>query len=160
MSLFIHAIGKMGKRDATCDLRDHYKDQAARLIQAQGFGKIIEREYAESSHRDVNSRKKEEAQSVLKSVPKGDYIIALDEFGKNISSREFSSILQDQLTQSISAHFIIGGPDGHGDECLSKAHLKLSLGKMTWPHRLARVMLYEQIYRAMTIMTHHPYHRD
>ena len=63
----------------------------------------------------------------------------------------------DQGTGSIA--FLIGGPDGHAPEMRQDAGLLLSLGPMTWPHRLARVMLAEQIYRAVTILVKHPYHR-
>jgi len=160
MPITVQAVGLMKKKTAEIELKQHYMDNAARLCQAQGFGKINELEYVENAKQNVAERKALEAKHLLNHIQPSDYVIILDENGKSISSRQFSSTLQDELSQSRHVHFLLGGPDGHGDACLQRANLKLSFGRMTWPHRLARILLYEQIYRAMTIMTNHPYHRD
>ena len=78
-----------------------------------------------------------------------------------MTSEAFSRLLQrhlDQGTQDLA--FLIGGPDGHSAATRKNAGQLISLGEMTWPHRLVRVMLLEQIYRAVTIMVNHPYHRS
>lgn len=87
-------------------------------------------------------------------------IIALDERGANLTSRKFSDLMAKMRDEGAKgACFLIGGADGHADAVLSAASLKIALGKATWPHLLARAMLAEQLYRAMTILSGHPYHR-
>jgi 23S rRNA (pseudouridine1915-N3)-methyltransferase len=97
-----------------------------------------------------------EGELLLKMVPDGDFIIALDERGEQFSSHGFSKLIEKQI-QPIS--FIIGGAYGLSDELRNKANLLLSLSEMTMPHVLARVVLVEQIYRAYTISQNHPYHK-
>lgn len=90
------------------------------------------------------------------------YKIFLDETGKNLKSTGFADIFkQKQLENCPALQFFIGGADGFEKSFLQKnANMKLSLGQMTWPHMLARVMIIEQIYRAIQILAGHPYHRD
>jgi 23S rRNA (pseudouridine1915-N3)-methyltransferase len=77
-----------------------------------------------------------------------------------MSSKAFAAFLQKHLDGGTAELvFVIGGPDGHSQNTLDCADLALSFGAMTWPHRLVRVLLFEQIYRAVTIMVKHPYHR-
>ena len=105
--------------------------------------------------------KEAESSLLLSSIPQGGKIIALDERGKTPSSREFADILgkwMDEGVQSIS--FLIGGANGHAEKVRTQADYKLSFGRMTLPHMLARVVLVEQIYRAKTILDGHPYHKD
>jgi 23S rRNA (pseudouridine1915-N3)-methyltransferase len=88
-------------------------------------------------------------------------LVALDERGRSLGSREFAGKLaawQDQGAAEVA--FVIGGADGLAESLRQRADLVLSLGQMTWPHLLARAMLVEQIYRAQQILTGHPYHRD
>jgi 23S rRNA (pseudouridine1915-N3)-methyltransferase len=100
-----------------------------------------------------------EGERVLASIPKGDYVIALTERGKLWNTREFSAQLGSwqQAGQNIS--LLVGGPEGLSAACLEKASLQWSLSPLTWPHPLVRVMLAEQIYRAWSLLSHHPYHR-
>ena len=97
-----------------------------------------------------------EGELLLKTVPAGNLIIALDELGMQFSSHNFAERLE-KFVQPIS--FFIGGAYGLSDEVRSKANLLLSLSEMTMPHALARVVLVEQIYRAYTISQNHPYHK-
>ena len=97
-----------------------------------------------------------EGELLLKAVPAGNFIIALDERGLQLSSHEFAKQI-DKISQPIT--FIIGGAYGLSDELRSKANLLLSLSAMTMPHVLARVVLIEQLYRAYTINQNHPYHK-
>jgi 23S rRNA (pseudouridine1915-N3)-methyltransferase len=110
---------------------------------------------------DAAKRKQREGELLLESCKNSERIIALDEKGKQFSSREFAGQLQAWQQQGASSFaFIIGGADGLSEAVLKQAHLRLSLGKSTWPHMLVRAMLAEQLYRAHSIMTKHPYHRD
>ena len=97
---------------------------------------------------------------IASALPQRGFAVVLDERGKAMASEAFAQLLRrhlDDATPEVS--FVIGGPDGHAAETRSEAGLLLSFGAMTWPHRLVRVMLFEQIYRAMTILQAHPYHR-
>ena len=88
-------------------------------------------------------------------------VIALDEHGKTMTSRDFAKRIGQLKDQGVGEIvFLIGGADGHGKAVLDRADLKLSLGAMTWPHMMVRAMLAEQLYRAQQILAGHPYHRD
>ncbi len=101
------------------------------------------------------------AKNILEFVPEKSYKIVLDEKGNQFSSKDFASQLNKLQVQGRSKiAFLIGGADGHDKAAIEKADLLFSLGKMTWPHMLVRAMLAEQIYRAFSIISGHPYHRD
>lgn len=88
-------------------------------------------------------------------------LIIMDERGQNLGSRDFAAKIDHFQNKGVSSlQFVIGGADGLSDDIRKKAALMLSFGKLTWPHKLARVMLIEQIYRAQQILAGHPYHRD
>lgn len=102
-----------------------------------------------------------ESQSLLAHCQSAQKIIALDERGKNMTSRELAQYIGEWQQQGVShIAIMIGGADGLTDEARKKADLLLSFGKLTWPHMLVRVMLAEQFYRAAMILENHPYHRD
>lgn len=110
---------------------------------------------------DTAARKAREAELLLASCVGYEYIIALDESGSLLSSREFSEHLGSWQQQGISSFaFIIGGADGLDVSVLKKAKLVWSFGRVTWPHMLVRGMLAEQLYRAHSVLSGHPYHRD
>jgi 23S rRNA (pseudouridine1915-N3)-methyltransferase len=85
-------------------------------------------------------------------------LVLLDSRGKQFSSEELAEFLEREQVNAIPLLFAIGGSDGFSEEARCHADFTLSLGKMTLPHELARVVLVEQIYRAFTILKHHPYH--
>ncbi|WP_343264830.1 23S rRNA (pseudouridine(1915)-N(3))-methyltransferase RlmH [Kordiimonas laminariae] len=106
-------------------------------------------------------RKKREAERLLAAVPDGAALVVLDENGKNFKSREFAGKIDNwQMAGYSHIAFVIGGADGLDSSVLNRADLKIALGSLTWPHMMVRVMLSEQIYRAWSIITGHPYHRD
>jgi 23S rRNA (pseudouridine1915-N3)-methyltransferase len=86
-------------------------------------------------------------------LPKNSHIVALDERGKDLTTVQFAKLLGTDTT------FVIGGPDGLDEETKKRASLLLRLSSLTLPHALAQVVLLEQIYRAATLLTGHPYHR-
>ena len=105
--------------------------------------------------------KEAESKLLFDSIPKGSKIIVLDETGKTPSSREFANMLHQWEESGFSnITFLIGGANGHAEFLKQTADYKLSFGRMTLPHMLARVVLTEQIYRAKSIIDGHPYHRD
>lgn len=101
----------------------------------------------------------DEARRLLGSLAKDEYVVALDERGKAFSSLELSSWLADRMREGRDVAILIGGPDGFAPEVRARADLTWSLSRLTLPHALVRVVLAEQLYRAHTLLTGHPYHR-
>lgn len=105
-------------------------------------------------------RVRREGDLLLARVPDDSFVIALDGRGKALSSEELAGQFEALQAHGTAATFVIGGADGLAPTVLARADLTLSLGPMTWPHMLVRVMLAEQIYRAEAIRAGHPYHRS
>ena len=106
------------------------------------------------------ARARREGERLLAAVPAGAAVTVLDEGGEMLSSEGFARRLASWRDGGRrDCAFLIGGADGHGENVMSKADFRLSLGAMTWPHLLVRAMLAEQLYRAETILADHPYHR-
>lgn len=102
----------------------------------------------------------EEAKAITQFLEPGNYLIALDREGKALASEKFAQLLQKQIDAGIrKMDFVIGGPVGLEPSITVKANLRLSLGALTLPHELARVVLLEQLYRALTILRGEPYHK-
>ena len=159
MKLTISAIGKM-KSGPEQELFSRYLTRAKSIGAGIGFPNVSLVEYSESKSSNTSIRKDQEADLILAGSGQA-IILAFDENGKDYSSQQFSSLLANYRDDSTpNMVFALGGPDGHGDALLKKAKLTIRLGKMTWPHQIARILLIEQIYRAMTIMSGHPYHRE
>ncbi len=109
------------------------------------------------------SLKRQEAESelLLSPFPEKTFIVALDERGKEFSSQQLATKLQDIQNQGYKAlGFIIGGADGLHDRVRERADLLMCLGRLTWPHMLVRPLIVEQLYRAESILNNHPYHRE
>lgn len=101
----------------------------------------------------------EEAELIKNKIPKDAYVIMLDVQGKPYSTESLSASLGDWMQKRSSVCFIIGGADGLSPNLLQKAHEKLSLSALTFPHPLAKIILVEQLYRAYSLLKGHPYHR-
>lgn len=112
------------------------------------------------SGRDETRALADEGTDILKSIPEGAYVIALDLAGKQVDSEQFASKLERLgIDGRSSVVFVIGGSVGLSAEVLKRADERLSLGRMTLPHNLARVVLVEQVYRAFRIIRNEPYHK-
>lgn len=107
-------------------------------------------------------RQKElEGEAVLEMLQPGDFLVLLDERGKELTSREFSTYIERKmLTLPKRLVFLVGGPYGFSQSVYSRADDKLSLSRMTFSHEMVRLFFAEQIYRAMTILRGEPYHHD
>lgn len=101
-----------------------------------------------------------EAEKILAALPAGCVPVVLDERGTQASTRELAGWMQEWMAEGVSPAFIIGGADGLDDSVKARARRLLGLSRLTLPHALARVMLVEQLYRAVCILKGHPYHRD
>jgi 23S rRNA (pseudouridine1915-N3)-methyltransferase len=159
MKVTIAAVGRL-KAGAERELADRYRERAAAAGRRLGltFGQI---EIAESRAGDAGLRKEQEADALLAGLSPGAVIVALDETGRGLTSRDFAERIEKWRDSGIGEVCLaIGGPDGHGKALLGRASLVLALGPMTWPHQIARALIAEQLYRAVTILAGHPYHRD
>ena len=101
-----------------------------------------------------------EARKLMTAVRADEWVVALDEHGKQMSTRELAEWLGARMQEGRDLAFLIGGPDGFAAEVLARSDASLALSRLTLPHALVRVVLAEQLYRAVSILTHHPYHRD
>lgn len=105
--------------------------------------------------------KQKEGELIMKQIIPGDWVILLDERGKQKSSIDFSDQISDYMLRGIKkVIFVIGGPYGFSDVIYSRANEKISLSKMTFSHQMVRLFFVEQLYRAMTIRKGEPYHHE
>lgn len=117
-------------------------------------------ELAESPARRPADRQAEEGAAILAALPRSGLAIVLDERGRTMSSPEFADYIWKRRADGVeSMSFVIGGPDGLSAEVRERAALLVSFGKLTLPHQMVRALLLEQLYRAATIQSGHPYHR-
>jgi len=160
MRLLIAAVGRL-KQGPEHDLAAHYAERIETAGRSHAFGPLAIAELVEGRGATVDLRKADESKRLLAAVAKAELLVTLDEAGKPLGSRAFAEFLRSHRDAGCpQLAFAIGGPDGHGPEIRRKAANVLSLGAMTLPHGLARIILLEQIYRAVTILGGHPYHRD
>ena len=101
-----------------------------------------------------------ESERLLASLLPADHVVALDERGRQLTTRELAGWLGGRMQQGEDLAFLIGGPDGLAPAVLARSNYTLALSRLTLPHALARVLLTEQLYRAHCILATHPYHRD
>lgn len=126
-----------------------------------GPEQALYREYARRLSSSLTCKECKNEAQLLAACAGYDRIVALDERGTPLSSREFSDELKKFQQQGYSSvAFMIGGAEGLDQALLKKANLIWSFGRVTWPHMLVRSLLVEQLYRAQSIMNGHPYHKD
>lgn len=101
-----------------------------------------------------------EGERILAKLTPAEFVVALDERGRQFTSRELGDRIGEWQGLGQDIAFLIGGPDGLAEDCLQRANLRWSLSKLTLPHGLARVLFIEQIYRAWSLTSGHPYHRQ
>jgi 23S rRNA (pseudouridine1915-N3)-methyltransferase len=151
MPIVIIAVGRL-KAGPLKELCDEYRRRLPFPVDI--------REVEERRPISGTERKAREGELLLAALPKGALVVALDERGKAHDSAGFARQFAAWREQSgDNLAFAIGGADGLAPAVLEKAAARLAFGTMTWPHLLARAMLLEQLYRAHTILTGHPYHR-
>ena len=151
MRTTIAAIG----REPAGPIRDLFEDYRRRSVWPIRLVEIALRRQL-----PPEPRLAEEAERLLHALPAGALVVALDEHGRQLDSLAFARQLgrwRDRGESDLA--FLIGGPDGLAASVLDRATAVVALGPMTWPHRLVRVMLAEQLYRAQSILAGHPYHR-
>jgi 23S rRNA (pseudouridine1915-N3)-methyltransferase len=159
MRLVVAAIGRL-KDGPEREMAERYRKRAAQTGRRIGFRDTEVVEIRESRAQEVGKRMIEESIALTSLIPDRAIVIILDERGESLDSATLASRLgrwRDDGRPAVI--FIIGGDDGLAPALRDKAALKLAFGSATWPHQLVRVMLLEQIYRAVSILSGHPYHR-
>jgi len=160
MQLIVFAVGRM-KNGPERELTGRYLDRLEKTGPSVGLPFAGVTEIAESRADDADRRKADEGTHCLSlAEDRTTALVAFDEGGKTLSSPEFARWIARQRDDGRKrALFAIGGPDGHASAVLERADLTVSLGRMTWPHQIARILVAEQLYRAVSILAGHPYHR-
>ena len=159
MRLIIAAVGRL-KAGPERELAERYRDRTEKTGRAIGLRNVEIVEIRESRAQDAGRRMLEESIALANLVPDGAVTIVLDERGDNLDSNSISQHLRSwNDVGRPAAVFVVGGADGLAPELKERADLTLAFGAATWPHQLVRIMLLEQLYRAVTILSGHPYHR-
>ncbi len=144
--LFI-SVGKKNEKSIAQGIEDYTK-RISRYFKTEW--KII-----------LSSSTEDEAEKILKSFQPGDFVIALDEKGKELSTKELSQFLEKRMIAGDKRLvFIIGGSYGLDEKILEKVHFKWSLSRLTFPHQLVRLIMSEALYRAISVIKNEPYHYE
>jgi 23S rRNA (pseudouridine1915-N3)-methyltransferase len=159
MRIIVAAVGRL-KRGPESELAERYRERAAKSGRGIGLRSLDVIEIAESRARDAQRRMLEESIALANIIPERAAVVLLDPRGDTLDSNAFTKRLRGWNDGGRDAAFVIGGADGLAPTLSEKADLHLAFGALTWPHQLVRVMLLEQIYRAITIISGHPYHRE
>ena len=155
MHIHLAAIGRFGSGRHGGPERALFDHYATRVIPPIQLKELEDKRTA-----SVAERRRREADLLLGAVPRGGYLVALDETGRTLDSQAFASRLETLRDRGIrDLVFAIGGADGLHESVRDTADFALSLGPMTWPHLLVRGLIAEQIFRAQSILAGHPYHR-
>jgi 23S rRNA (pseudouridine1915-N3)-methyltransferase len=159
MRLLVAAVGRL-KQGPERELAGAYRKRAEATGRSLGVRDIEIIEIRESRAQDAERRRIEEAIAIANIIPERAVVALMDERGDNIDSARLAGLLRDWRAEDRpAACFVIGGADGIAQSLRERTKIKIAFGAATWPHQLVRVMLLEQIYRAATILTGHPYHR-
>jgi 23S rRNA (pseudouridine1915-N3)-methyltransferase len=141
-------------------VRAAYEDYITRLGSALKISLLEIEPGPRAGTRTPQKAMEAEAHKLLAALRRDEYVVALDEHGAQMSTRELAAWLKTRMQDGRDVAFLIGGPDGFAPEVLNRSDLKWSLSRLTFPHALVRVVLAEQLYRAHAVLGNHPYHRD
>lgn len=154
------ALIVIGKTDASY-FTEALHEYANRLVHYLPFEMITIPDIRNVKNMSEPQQKEKEGELILKSLQPADYVVLLDEKGKEFTSLLFATYLEKKMhTVAKRLVFIIGGPYGFSDKVYQAAQEKISLSKMTFSHQMIRVIFTEQLYRAMTILNNEPYHHE
>ncbi len=159
MRILLICVGRL-KTGPERELFTGYFTRLMETARGVGISAVDLREVDELRARRPEDRREEEAAAIIAAAPSGASLVALDERGDSPTSEEWAADIGRARDAAQPFYLVvIGGPDGLSASLRAKARRVVSFGAMTWPHQLARVMASEQLYRALTILSGHPYHR-
>jgi len=160
MRIALICVGRL-KAGPERELFERYFKRLAERARAIGIAGVDLREIGESPARRAEDRRGDEAATILAAVPAGAVVVALDERGSSLTSEDWAADIGRARDASRSVYaVVVGGPDGLEPSLREKADRVIGFGAMTWPHQLVRVMVSEQLYRSVSILSGHPYHRS
>ena len=159
MRIVVAAVGRL-KQGPETELAERYAKRATQTGRNLGLRAVEIIEIRESRADEAGKRMLEESIALANVIPQNAAVVVLDSRGENLDSASLAGQLAKWRSNDRPAVvFLIGGADGLAPSLRDKANLRIAFGTATWPHQLVRVMLLEQLYRAATILTGHPYHR-
>ena len=159
MEIAVLAVGRL-KSGPESELAARYLDRARKTGRGLGFRGFEVQELTEARGARAADRIVQEEEALLAALAKGGSVVCLDARGELPDSESFAAALRRDAEAGVARTIlVIGGPDGLGEKILARADRRLSFGRLTWPHQIVRILLAEQLYRAMTILSGHPYHR-
>lgn len=155
MTIKLVCIGKTDKKELE-QLIKVYSDRLQHYIK---FEFEVIPDLKKTKNLDENQQKTKEGELILSGVQNSDFVVLLDENGKQFSSESFSEYIQKRMNTGLKRLiFVIGGPYGFSEDVYQRANSKVSLSKMTFSHQMVRLFFTEQLYRAFTILKNEPYH--
>ena len=159
MKLKVISIGQL-KNNPILEIQRDYESRILNLSKSVGIKSLEIKELPISKKSSIKERQKEEAKIIFQYIKQDNFNIFLDGKGENINSVDISQIISKSSFDGKDLVFFIGGPDGFDEKIIKVANKIISFGRVTWPHKLIRIMLLEQLYRGITILNNHPYHRN
>ena len=159
MKLKIISIGQL-KNNPILEIQKDYESRILNLSKSVGIKNLEIKELPISKKSSIKERQKEEAKIISQDINQDNLNVFLDGKGENINSVDISQIISESSFNGKDLVFFIGGPDGFDEKIIKVANKIISFGRVTWPHKLIRIMLLEQLYRGITILNNHPYHRN
>ena len=159
MKLKVISIGQL-KNNPILEIQKDYESRILNLSKSVGIKNLEIKELPVSKKSSIKERQKEEAKIISQHIKQDNLNVFLDDKGENINSVDISQIISKSSFNGKDLVFFIGGPDGFDEKIIKVANKIISFGRVTWPHKLIRIMLLEQLYRGITIINNHPYHRN
>ena len=159
MKLKVISIGQL-KNNPILEIQRDYESRILSLSKSVGIKNLEIKELPISKKSSIKERQKEEAKIISQHIKQDNLNVFLDGKGENINSVDISQIISKSSFDDKDLVFFIGGPDGFDEKIIKVANKIISFGRVTWPHKLIRIMLLEQLYRGVTILNNHPYHRN
>ena len=159
MKLKVISIGQL-KNNPILEIQRDYESRILSLSKSVGIKNLEIKELPISKKSSIKERQKEEAKIISQHIKQNNLNLFLDGKGENINSVDISQIILKSSFDGKDLVFFIGGPDGFDEKIIKVANKIISFGRVTWPHKLIRIMLLEQLYRGVTILNNHPYHRN
>ena len=159
MKLKVISIGQL-KNNPILEIQKDYESRILNLSKSVGIKNLEIKELPISKKSSIKERQNEEAKIISQHIKQDNLNVFLDGKGENINSVDISQIISESSFNGKDLVFFIGGPDGFDEKIIKVANKIISFGRVTWPHKLIRIMLLEQLYRGITILNNHPYHRN
>ncbi len=157
MNITLLVVGKTDKDYINAAVDEYFK----RIKHYLNFECKVIKDIKNAKSVTTAMQNKMEGEKILEELQNSDYVVLLDENGKNLSSKEFAAFIEKQSLSGLkNLVFVIGGPYGFSEDVYARANYKLSLSRMTFSHQLVRAIFAEQLYRGLSILNNDPYHHE